>query len=185
MTKTSAPSNVPNFDTPKGWVRTPPKGETSLHSCMGLNDCKGQDRYGANPPPGVSENDCAGKGYCATAAMHSCHTNNNCAGQGGCGLYGDKDDLANPGQNGCRSMGSCAVPINAERFITDGEYRGQSVWERAREVFEANYTGTNPLGQPPENFPNGPSAWWIKNNGNCNSFAACGSSGMSGGGSCG
>lgn len=99
-----------------------------LHACMGLNACKGHDRLGTN--------DCAGTGACATAAQHTCHTLNDCRGQGGCGLYGTGEEQNHPGENPCAWQGSCAVPINAERFSTDGPNQGKGVWLRARELFE-------------------------------------------------
>src|SRR5687768_13132300 len=76
----SSPAPTP---TPSGTgsVVPPP---VELHVCMGLNACKGHDRYGTN--------DCAGMGFCATAEKHNCHTLNNCRNQGGCGLYGDGEE---------------------------------------------------------------------------------------------
>ena len=172
---------------------------TDLHACLGLNSCKGQDRYGMRGPDGSNPNACAGQGYCSTTANHSCHTNNDCANQGGCGLYGWGPELAVPGQNDCQSMGSCATPINAERFVTDGAKRGLSVWSLARAAFEEAYEKkrvaaereklTNPetkvlpaLGPAPAPFrETGPTYAWVSKTG-C--MAACGSSGMSGAGSC-
>ncbi|MBC7774731.1 MAG: hypothetical protein H7246_04770 [Phycisphaerae bacterium] len=145
-----------------------------LHVCMGLNACKGHDRLGIN--------NCAGTGTCATAAEHSCHTLNDCRGQGGCGLYGDGDEQNNPGNNLCAWQGSCAVPINAERFSTEGDNRGQSVWLRARKVFEAKMDAAGRQ-YGPSPMPNGPTTAWLKTNYN-SAFVACGASGMSGGGSC-
>ncbi|WP_415403990.1 hypothetical protein [Tateyamaria sp. SN3-11] len=178
---------VPAFNIPD-FKRVPVPGE-ELHACMGLNKCAGQDRYGMDGAPGFEANSCAGQGYCATTAMHSCHTNNDCANQGGCGLYGSESELTRPGQNDCRSMGSCATPINAERFITTGGLRGTSVWARARKVFAEAYEAEGgKTGPQPETFPHGPTAEWINTTpegGSCSSYAACGSSGMSGGGSCG
>ncbi|MEM7069033.1 MAG: hypothetical protein AAF478_09125 [Pseudomonadota bacterium] len=162
----------------------------ALHACMGLNECAGQDRYGLSGPDGDNPNSCAGQGYCATTANHSCHTNNDCAGQGGCGLYGWGPDLAVPGQNDCKSMGSCATPINAERFVTDGPDRGTSVWVLARQAFKEAYdkkqkesgSETPPVGNVPEPFTDtGPTYAWVSATG-C--MSACGSSGLSGAGSC-
>ncbi|WP_299626942.1 hypothetical protein [uncultured Tateyamaria sp.] len=199
QTKTAAsnacgtPTTRP-FEPSADFKRVPVPGE-ELHACMGLNNCAGQDRYGMDGAPGFAPNDCAGQGYCATTQMHSCHTNNNCANQGGCGLYGSESELNRPGANACRSMGSCATPINAERFITTGAYRGTSVWHRARAVFKESFdpskatkghTPQSPKDAPSE-FPDGPTYAWITTmpEGEQSSFAACGSSGMSGGGSCG
>ncbi|WP_299690741.1 hypothetical protein [uncultured Tateyamaria sp.] len=188
MSKTDTAKNtIPPFNI-SDFKRVPVPGE-ELHACMGLNKCAGQDKYGMDGAPGFDANACAGQGYCATTAMHSCHTNNDCANQGGCGLYGAESELRNPGLNACRSMGSCATPINAERFITTGGLRGTSVWARARKVFAAAYEkdgGT--VGPQPQAFPHGPTAAWINTppeGGSCTSYAACGASGMSGGGSCG
>ena len=147
-----------------------------LHACMGLNACKGHDRYGTNK--------CAGTGLCATAAEHSCHTLNNCRNQGGCGLYGTPEEQANPGNNKCAWQGSCAVPINAERFSTDREkpHQGQSVWVRARQVFEQKMKDAGrQFGPSPS--PTGPTTKWLKETYNPN-YTACGASGLSGGGSC-
>jgi hypothetical protein len=107
---------------------TPAKVPVELHVCMGLNSCKGHDRLGTN--------NCAGTGMCATAERHNCQTLNNCRGQGGCGLYGDIEAQSNPGNNECAWQGSCAVPIQAERFRTLGPERGKSVWLQARKLFE-------------------------------------------------
>lgn len=150
-----------------------------LHSCMGLNACKGHDRFGTNS--------CAGTGMCATAQAHSCHTNNNCRGQGGCGLYGNGEEQDNPANNPCAWQGSCAVPINAERFSTTGPNKGKSVWVRARVLFEQRMkSAKRQYGPSPEEF--GPPAellskWINEETGNCG-YTACGASGLSGGGSC-
>ena len=69
-----------------------------LHACMGLNSCKGSDRYGVTGgPAGRPPNDCAGQGYCSTTADHTCHVQNNCRNQGGCGLYGTAEEMDRPG----------------------------------------------------------------------------------------
>ncbi len=145
-----------------------------LHACMGLNACKGHDRLGTNS--------CAGTGQCATAAEHSCHTLNDCRNQGGCGLYGTGEEQNNPGNNSCSWQGSCAVPINAERFSTEGPNKGKSVWGRAREVFEEKMTDANrQFGPSP--MENGPTKEHLVNN-YSGGYVACGASGLSGGGSC-
>ncbi|GAB5447395.1 ferritin-like domain-containing protein [Gymnodinialimonas sp.] len=176
------------------WVR---------HACMGLNSCKNQGR--------TLNNDCAAQGWCATSlgynpsnpavplvSDHTCHVKNNCQGQGGCGLYGTEDELNEPGGNACQTMGSCATPINAERFITEGENRTKSVWKQARAHFattvwptlDASGHGSQEMpgdGQNypanPELFANGPTIEWIAN-ASGEGMTACGSSGMSGAGSC-
>lgn len=141
---------TPAFPTKIG---TQPIG-MPLHACMGLNSCKGSDRFGLEGHPdgkgGFKVNDCAGQGYCATAYDHTCHVQNSCKGQGGCGLYGTGKEMSEPGQNECRSLGSCATPINAERFITnrhktfdDTDIQGTSVWARAREMFEKKWIETH------------------------------------------
>ena len=200
----SAPVFVPST---KLTDRVLPEG-LPLHACMGLNSCAGSDRYGtAGPADGSGPNACAGQGYCSTGADHTCHVQNNCAGQGGCGLYGTEEELAHPGDNACRSMGSCATPINAERFITTGEHRGKSVWVQAREVFEAKWAekraklaegqanGTvdpsctlpETLGTPDPVFGNsGPSYLWVsEDNADRGNMTACGATGLSGAGGCG
>lgn len=177
-----------------------------LHACMGLNACAGSDRFGLLGPPGGTPNACAGQGYCSTGTDHTCHVQNECKGQGGCGLYGTGEEMNNPGANACRSQGSCATPINAERFSTNGPNQGQSVWLRARAVFEANWEATRAellaaqnaqkigpgqplpaaLGSPPAAFAGtGPSYLWISEDNNArDNMTACGSSGMSGAGGC-
>jgi len=189
------------------------------HACMGLNACKGLGR--------TQDNECAGKGYCATTPDHTCHVLNQCKDQGGCGLYGTAEEFSRPADNGCKFQGSCATPINAERFSTTAptkwererpddpieDNRGKSVWHRARERFEKRWpnmdkysgykygppegsAGKKPedspehLGKWPEEFPDGPTTKWLKHynpvthQSDCSDFTACGSSGMSGGGSC-
>ena len=171
------------------------------HACMGLNHCKGQGR--------MRGNDCAGQGYCSTALAynsadaehglvsdHQCHVTNQCKGQGGCGLYGTSDEQNAPGGNTCRSLGSCATPINAERFSTDGANRGKSVWVRARAVFTRDVwpgldpkNGKHPTTPPavpgatdnPDLFQYGPTIEWMDASAG---MTACGASGMSGAGSC-
>jgi hypothetical protein len=211
---TSAPAPGVPVPTPYPYAGEPdfpltigvqPQG-MPLHACMGLNGCQASDRFGAAGAPGVGPNACAGQGYCATGADHTCHVQNDCAGQGGCGLYGTGEEMDNPGANACRSQGSCATPINAERFSTNGDNQGKSVWLRARAVFEANWAqkrqallaaqeeGLIPAGQPIPATPGpapaafaatGPSYLWIsQDNALRSNMTACGSSGMSGAGGC-
>ncbi len=158
----SSPSPAP-APTPANNVNPP----LELHVCMGLNACKGHDRFGTNS--------CAGTGYCATAEAHSCHTMNNCKGQGGCGLYGDGYEQMNPGANECAWQGSCAVPIQAERFSTAGDNTGKSVWLRARALFEERMTKARRNAGPSPD-PCGPSTNWLMGVTN-GSFGSCGSSG--------
>ncbi len=95
---------------------------------MGLNSCKNEG-YSGN-------NDCAGKGDCATAVAHPCHTLNSCKGQGGCGIFGTSEEFCHPGENDCRYQGSCGVPILNSRFMAQGPNKGRSVWLLARARFE-------------------------------------------------
>ncbi|HYO64411.1 MAG TPA: hypothetical protein VER08_12320 [Pyrinomonadaceae bacterium] len=124
-----------------------------LHVCMGLNACKGHDRFGTNS--------CAGTGYCATAAVHHCRTLNNCRGQGGCGLFGTAEDDATPGANECAWQGACATPIQAERFSTQGENKGKSVWVLARKLFEERMRKAKRSFGPSPN-PCGPPQAWLE-----------------------
>ncbi|HEX3657270.1 MAG TPA: hypothetical protein VHV55_15890 [Pirellulales bacterium] len=78
------------------------------HICRGINTCKGKGKS--------KDNACAGQGTCATAKAHSCHAANDCRGQGGCG--------AKPGENTCKAMGACAVPLQSP------------AWKKARKRFE-------------------------------------------------
>lgn len=137
-----------------------------LHVCMGLNCCKGHDRFGTN--------NCAGQGDCATVA-HSCHTMNECRSQGGCGLFGSAEEQEHPGENDCAWRGSCASPIEAERLHIEGKegVKGQSVWLHARKLFEARMDiAGREIGKP--RFENGPPSWWLNQQGG---FDACGESG--------
>ncbi len=168
------------------------------HACMGLNHCKNQGR--------TRDNACAGQGYCSTALAynyadpssplvsdHTCHVLNACAGQGGCGLYGTAEEQDQPGDNGCACLGSCATPINAERFSTDGPNRGKSVWLRAREVFaekawpKLRQADPSLPATPPnvhgDLFKYGPTIEWIEDYSG-QGMTACGASGMSGAHSC-
>ncbi|MET4694776.1 hypothetical protein [Endozoicomonas lisbonensis] len=192
-------NNAPDF--PKEIGQQPPGAE--LHACMGLNQCAGQDRFGIAGPNGDDPNACAGQGFCSTAVDHNCHVQNDCKGQGGCGLYGTAEEMSNPGMNACQSLGSCATPINSQRFITNGEYQGTSVWKRARAVFheqvwpvlrEKNKDlpenlppvgGENFVVENGDIFREGPSYLWISDdNRERGNMTACGASGMSGAGGC-
>ena len=176
-----------------------------LHACMGLNACRGADRFGTRGRPDTGEpNACAGQGHCSTATDHTCHVQNDCRNQGGCGLYGTAEEMDNPGHNACQSLGSCATPINAERFSTNGPNQGKSVWARAREVFEretwpelrqelladeavaAGHPLPVTLGLPPAPFAQtGPTYLWIsEDNSERSNMTACGASGLSGAGGC-
>lgn len=151
----STPGQAPNPNPP-----------VELHVCMGLNACKGHDRYGTN--------NCAGTGYCATAAAHTCHTLNNCKDQGGCGLYGSGEEQDKPGANDCSWQGSCAVPIQAERFSTQGTNKGKSTWLLARKLFEERMRSANrTVGASP--FPCGPSESWLTTI--LGQYDSCGNSG--------
>lgn len=198
------PSPYPYSELPK-WptkIGTQPAG-ADLHACLGLNACKGQDRFGLEGPNADGKtNDCAGQGYCSTTADHTCHVLNDCKDQGGCGLYGTADEMNRPASNDCANLGSCATPINAERFSTNGPNQGKSVWTRARQVFEekwgakrndiaAKIEAGSGLPLPPEQLgqaplPFGPPYLWITDdNENRGNMTACGASGLSGAGGCG
>lgn len=191
------------------WPLNPPADEelpvnAERHACMGLNSCRNQGR--------TVDNDCAGQGYCSTALQynptnpdqpqlsdHTCHVLNDCRNQGGCGLYGTEEELKYPGRNTCQSQGSCATPINAERFITDGDLKGTSVWLQARQVFTKHVwpglceTDSSLPSEPPQVpgsesdpdlFKSGPVIGWIEAGNAGKGMTACGASGMSGAGSC-
>ena len=92
------------------------------HVCRGLNACKGKGADG--------NNDCAGKGACATVEHQTCGGNNQCKFLGGCGA-----DVA---QNDCKGQGGCHVPL------MDG------AWKKARASFEAAMEkAKKPVGDPP------------------------------------
>jgi hypothetical protein len=143
-----------------------PTAPQELHVCMGLNACKGHDRFGTNV--------CAGMGSCATASVHHCRTLNNCRGQGGCGLFGTAEDDATPGANECAWQGACAVPIQAERFSTQGENKGKSVWVLARRLFEERMRKANRTFGPSPYECGPPQAWLVQSLG---SYDSCGSAG--------
>jgi hypothetical protein len=82
-----------------------------VHTCRGLNECKGQGKGG--------ENACRGQGACATAKEHSCHAQNDCKGLGGCG--------ETAGANDCKGKGECAVPLMAD------------AWKKVRALKEAEW----------------------------------------------
>lgn len=150
-------------------ANTPTPSITSpleLHACMGLNACKGHDRFGTNS--------CAGAGYCATAQAHTCHTLNNCRGQGGCGLYGSGEEQTKPGANDCAWQGSCAVPIQAERYSTQGPNKGKGTWMLARKLFEKRMETAN-RNVAPAPYPCGPPEKWLETI--MGSYDSCGNSG--------
>jgi len=157
-----APKPAPAPTTSAAPAAAPPE----LHACMGLNACKGHDRFGTNS--------CAGTGYCATAERHNCKSLNNCRGQGGCGLYGTAEDDATPGANECAWQGSCAVPIQAERYSTQGENKGKSVWVLARKLFEGRMRKANRTYGPSPYECGPPQAWLVQSLG---SYDSCGSAG--------
>jgi hypothetical protein len=80
------------------------------HICRGLNPtCKGEVKG--------KKNDCAGMSHGPTVKEHVCKEHNECAGEGGCGEH--------PGENKCKGMGECAVPLK------------DKAWAKARKNFEA------------------------------------------------
>ena len=80
------------------------------HVCRGLNaSCKGE--------AAGEKHECAGQSHCATAEAHTCKGQNDCIGLGGCGEH--------PGENKCKEMGECAVPLKDKS------------WDKARKNFEA------------------------------------------------
>ncbi len=168
MTKSngcSTPHSCGSAPTPASSGSTTVVVPKELHACMGLNACRGHDRFGSN--------ECAGRGFCATQ-VHVCHTLNNCRGQGGCGLYGTAEEQCHPAENDCSFQGSCATPIQAERFGTLGPNKGKSVWLLARKLFEERMdkAGRNVGPSPYSCGP--PQAWLEKSLG---SYDSCGSSG--------
>jgi hypothetical protein len=125
-----------------------------LHTCMGLNSCQNTGYSG--------KNECAGKGDCATAVSHPCHTLNACKGQGGCGIFGTTEELCYPGENVCRYQGSCGVPILNSRFMAQGPNKGRSVWLLARARFEIKRTkNREEIGNSP--LPFGPTEEFVNN----------------------
>jgi hypothetical protein len=148
-------------------LEPPPPGPgaqlVELHVCMGLNACKAQPaKPGPDPqvyPKGTRHDPegkapMAGMGSCATA-LHACHGDNACRGQGGCGYAGSAYEQSKPGEQSCNWNGSCASPINRSRVFSDGPFKGQSVWKRARALFEARmYEAGIPFGpSPSDGYP--------------------------------
>lgn len=101
-----------------------------MHVCRGLNQCKGQGTGGSGSM--------AGDGNCATAVAHGCSGSESCHMQSGCGR-GAPENQEHPGDNECKGHGGCAVPIT-DNVMSAGKYEGRSVWEVARELFEARMT---------------------------------------------
>ncbi len=99
---------APTAEAPADAPAPATENKLALHLCRGLNECKGQGQGG--------DNDCAGKGNCATVAEHLCGGQNDCKGWGGCG--------SNPAENDCKGMGHCAVPLM------------DSAWKKVRQKFE-------------------------------------------------
>ena len=160
-----APTPAPSPAASTG-ATTQTAAPLELHVCMGLNACKGHDRFGTNT--------CAGTGFCATASVHHCRTLNDCRGQGGCGLYGTAEDDAAPGANECAWQGACAVPIQAERFSTQGANKGKSVWVLARKLFEERMQRARRTFGPSPYQCGPPQAWLIESLG---TYDSCGSAG--------
>ena len=80
------------------------------HICRGLNPtCKGEVKG--------KKNDCAGMSHGPTVKEHKCKGMNDSAGESGCGEH--------PGENQCKGMGECAVPLS------------DKAWAKARKNFEA------------------------------------------------
>ena len=121
-------------------------GPYELHVCKGLNSCACHDVQGTAPM--------AGMGECATI-NHICHGANECRGQGGCGYSGSDYQQSRPGDQACSNNGSCAAPINESRVFSAGPFKGKSVWQRARKIFEARmYEAGLPFGPSPgEGYP--------------------------------
>lgn len=160
------PAPAPTVSPKSNPTSNDPTAPLELHVCMGLNACKGHDRFGTN--------ECAGTGICATASVHHCRTLNNCRGQGGCGLFGTAEDDSTPGANECAWQGACAVPIQAERFSTQGENKGKSVWVLARKLFEERMKKANRTYGPSPYECGPPQAWLVESLG---SYDSCGSAG--------
>ncbi len=79
------------------------------HICRGLNPtCKGEYKG--------KKNDCAGQAFGPSIKEHVCKTHNDCAGLGGCGEH--------PGENKCKEMGECAVPLKDKAWEKAQELRG-------------------------------------------------------------
>jgi len=94
-----------------------------IHTCRGLNTCKGKGRS--------KENECAGQGTCASVADASCGGSNECATLGGCG--------PTAGINECKGHGGCHVPLMDD------------AWKQARSAFEIAMAKINKeVGAAPE-----------------------------------
>ncbi len=136
VTSVWAAGHVPEFKKPQHT----PTGD-NLHACQGLNTTQENGK-----PAGTCD--------CSTAVQHSCSGTNSCAHQGGCGYaidntgapgyytkQGSKDNYI-PGQNSAASNGGCGSPIPVAQTFTeefsagnDGPLNGESVWNKARELF--------------------------------------------------
>ena len=123
----------------------------NLHSCCGLNECKGLGKNGSGTMPG--------DGQCATAVAHGCAGDNSCAGQGGCGYQPSSTTTpAIAAANSCKGQGGCASPVGAgDNFKTatgptcswtyqEGTFKGKNVWALGREALAKRVpnVGTSP-----------------------------------------
>ena len=106
-----------------------------LHSCMGLNECRGLDITGTAAQ--------AGEGSCATAIPHTCANLNACKHQSMCGV----GDQTVPGANAGARSGGCNSPAlpSAQNTNQPNIPGGNSdifnrakgnVWRHARILFE-------------------------------------------------
>lgn len=113
-----------------------------LHSCCGLNECKGLGKDGSGTMPG--------DGKCATTVAHGCAGDNECAGQGGCGYQpSSTTEPAIASANSCKGKGGCASPVGSgDDFkkatgptcswtYQEGPFKGQNVWQKGREALVA------------------------------------------------
>jgi len=89
-----------------------------LHTCRGLNDCKGKGSDGKNA--------CRGMGSCANVKEHACGSLNDCKGFGGCG--------PDAGKNACKGKGGCHVPLMEEAWKSIRE-RLEAKWKEKQEKF--------------------------------------------------
>jgi hypothetical protein len=107
----SSDSGAPPAEKPQAKPAAEPSVAYLLeepHVCRGLNTCANKGASG--------KNECAGQGTCASVKAHDCAGQNDCKGQGGCGEF--------PGQNGCKQLGQCHVPLM------------DTIWDKARAAFE-------------------------------------------------
>ena len=108
----AAPSEPPSPESSPARPCSPtasrgPGRRARTTSCAGQERLFGPGRLHTKDHACAGQNECKGKGGCASAAAkHGCSGQNACKGKGGC----KTTDHACAGKNDCKGKGGCAVP---------------------------------------------------------------------------